>query len=183
MKRFAVVFLSVFLSIFLSPASVALAGSTEPIVTEGVISAPVAEVWQAWTTKEGMESWMVAKTDFVLGLATPWRTNYDANNSLDDETTIHQQTLAYDPERMFAFRTVKAPQTFPFPNAILKTWTVVYFEPVDAGHTKVTIRMHGYTEDEESQKMRTFFTWGNKVTLDDLVKKFAATPAGDRPPR
>jgi hypothetical protein len=37
---------------------------------------------------------------------------------------------------MFAFRTVKFPKGFPFPNAILKAWTVVYFEPVATGRPK-----------------------------------------------
>jgi hypothetical protein len=69
-------------------------------------------------------------------------------------------------------RTVKPPKGFSFPNAILKTWTVVYFEPLGASRTKVTAHMLGFTEDEESQKMRAFFETGNRTTLDNLVKKY-----------
>jgi hypothetical protein len=32
--------------------------------------------------------------------------------------------------------------------------------------------MLGFTEDEESQKMRAFFDAGNRTTLDNLVKKY-----------
>lgn len=32
--------------------------------------------------------------------------------------------------------------------------------------------MFGFTEDEESQTMRTFFEAGNKTTLDNLLKKY-----------
>jgi hypothetical protein len=33
--------------------------------------------------------------------------------------------------------------------------------------------MRGYTADPEMQKMRTFFEWGNKASMDALVKRFA----------
>ena len=34
------------------------AASVDPVVTTGIVSAPVNEVWKAVTTKEGIESWM-----------------------------------------------------------------------------------------------------------------------------
>ena len=147
--------------------------ATEPIVNEAIINAPIAEVWKIWTTAEGMQSWMVAKTDIDLRVDGLWRTSYSKASNLDDATSIHHRILGFDPGHMFSFHTVKAPKNFPFPNAILKTWTVVYFEPAGDARTKVTIRMLGFTEDEESQRMRTFFETGNKSTLDSLIKKFA----------
>jgi hypothetical protein len=57
---------------------------------------------------------------------------------------------------MLSMGTVKPPKSFPFPNAILKTWTVVYFENLADSRTKVTARMMGFREDEESPKMRLF---------------------------
>jgi len=148
------------------------AQSADVIVTEGVVNAPIDEVWKAWTTREGMESWMVGKTDFELTVGTIWHTSYDKKSSLDDESTIHQQLLAYDPLRMLAIRTVKPPKGFPFPNAIGNTWTVVYFEPLGPAQTRVTAKMLGYTGSEESQKMRAFFERGNRATLDSLIKRF-----------
>jgi len=137
------------------------------------VNAPVDEVWQAWTTREGMESWMVGKTDFELTVGAIWHTSYDKQSTLDDDRTIHQQVLAYDPGRMLAIRTVKPPKGFPFPNEIGKAWTVVYLEPIGSTQTKVTARMFGFSANEESQKMRAFFERGNRATLDSLVKRFA----------
>ena len=122
------------------------AASVEPLVTEGVVDAPVEAVWSAFTTREGLESWMVAKTDFELKTGGLWRTSYSKDSTLDDDAAIHHLILAYDPGRMFSFRTVKFPKGFPFPNALAKTWTVVYFEPLGDRQTKVTTRMLGYTE-------------------------------------
>jgi hypothetical protein len=119
-----------------------------------------------------MESWMVGKTDFEL-VGAIWHTSYDKQSKLDDERTIHQQLLAYDPGRMIAIRTVKAPKGFPFPNEIDRAWTVVYFEPAGPARTTVTAKMFGFSSGDESQKMRAFFEHGNRATLDSLVKRFA----------
>ena len=68
---------------------------------------------------------------------------------------------------------MKTPEGFPFAATIGQTWTVIYFEPIDAGRTKVTVKMLGCSMGAESQKMRAFFDVGNKATLDALVKRFA----------
>jgi len=143
-----------------------------PVITEAVVNAPVTEVWKAFTTQGGIESWMVAKTDIDLRPGGLWRTSYSKDSNLNDDASIHHTILAYDPFRMLASRTIKPPKNFAFPNAILKTWSVVYFEPVGDSATKVTAHMLGFGDDDESQKMRAFFEAGNKTTLDNLVKKY-----------
>ena len=148
------------------------AATVEPVVIEGIVNAPIEEVWKAFTTKEGIESWMVTKTEFELRVGATWRTSYSKDSNLNDDASIHHTILAYDPGRMLAFRTIKTPRNFPFPNAISKTWNVVYFEPAGPGRTKVTTHMLGYEDNEESQKMRAFFETGNQTTMDSLVKKF-----------
>ena len=158
--------------ILLCGAMLFAAAPAEPIVTEGIVNAPVDAVWKAFTTQQGLESWMVAKTEIDLTAGGSWRTSYSKESTLDDDAAIHHRILAYDPGRMFSFRTVKFPKGFPFPNAILKTWNVVYFEPVGDGQTKVTARMLGYTDEDESQRMRTFFEKGNRETMDNLIKRF-----------
>jgi len=146
--------------------------SLEPVVTEGLVNASIADVWKVLTTKEGIESWMVMKTDIDLRPGGLWRTSYSKDSSLDDDAAIHHLILAYDPGRMLSYRTIKVPGNFPFPTAIQKTWTVVYLEPADETHTRVTVHMLGFGDDEESRKMRAFFETGNKTSLDNLLKRF-----------
>jgi len=148
------------------------AASIDPVVTTGLVNAPVNEVWKVLTTKAGIESWMVAKTEFELRVGAVWKTSYSKESTLDGDTAIHHSILAYDPGRMFSFRTIKVPKGFAFPNAIAKTWTVIYLEPVGERQTRFTGRMLGFTDDEESQKMRAFFERGNQQTLDSLIKRF-----------
>jgi uncharacterized protein YndB with AHSA1/START domain len=153
-----------------------LAGQTDDVVlTEDVVNATVDDVWKAWTTKAGIESWMTAKADIDLKVGALLRTSYNAASTLDDDASIHHVILAFDPGRMLAFRTVKPPRTFPWPSAIAQTWTVVYLEPVAPARTKVTIRMLGYRDDDELRQMKPFFEKGNRVTLDALKKKFGGS--------
>jgi uncharacterized protein YndB with AHSA1/START domain len=166
MKSILLVF-ACFLSV-----TIVKAASVEPIIIEGIVNAPIEEVWKSFSTKEGIESWMVAKTEFELRVGATWRTSYNKDSNLNDDASIHHIILAYDPGRMLAFRTIKTPGNFPFPNAILKTWNVIYFEPAGTGRTRVTTHMLGFEDNEESLKMRTFFEAGNKTTMDNLIKKY-----------
>jgi uncharacterized protein YndB with AHSA1/START domain len=148
------------------------AASVEPVITEGIVNAPLEEVWKSFSTKEGIESWMVAKTEFELRVGATWRTSYSKDSNLNDDASIHHIILAYDPGRMLAFRTIKTPGNFPFPNAISKTWNVIYLESAGTGRTRVTTHMLGFEDNEESQNMRTFFEAGNKTTMDNLIRKY-----------
>ena len=146
---------------------------TGPLAAAADVNAPVGQVWAAFTTSAGIESWMTAEGDVELRVGGLMRTSYRKGAPLDGDTAIHQSILAFDPGRMLSFRTVKSPADFPFAAVIGTTWTVVYLEPLGDARTRVTVRMLGFTADPESQKMRAFFARGNQATVDALVKRFA----------
>jgi hypothetical protein len=52
-------------------------------------------------------------------------------------------------------------------------WTVLYFQPTSDGKTLLRIVGMGFGQDEESQRMRSFFEKGNAFTLDQLQKHFS----------
>lgn len=113
-------------------------------------------------------------SEYELAIGADWRTSSDRSSDLDDDTVIHNRVLAFDPGRMLAIRTVNAPADFPFPNAILDTWSVLYLETMDENHTKVTTKMFGFNESQESQEMRRFFEWGNAYELEQLNEYLSA---------
>jgi uncharacterized protein YndB with AHSA1/START domain len=148
--------------------------STDPIVVEVLVNASAQRIWDAFTTSEGIQSWMVVKGDVDLRIGGLIRTSYRKGADLDGETAIHQSILSIDPGRMLSYRTLRSPKDFPFADTIAKTWTVIYLDAVDSGRTRVTVKMLRYTSESDSQKMRAFFEIGNKTTLDALAKRFAA---------
>ena len=152
-------------------AAVCLAAPADPLVSEAVVNAPVEAAWKALTTKAGLEAWLFGKTEIDLKPGGAWLTNYNKESDLKDDTTIQQTILAFDPGRMLAFRTSKTPANFPYPG-VTQTWAILYLEPAGPGKTRVTLRMFGFGEDEQSLKMRAFFERGNRSELDKMIKFF-----------
>ncbi len=149
------------------------AQSLDSIVTEGTVAAPVSAVWTAWTTPEGLKSWLAPHVDIDLRIDGLMRTNYDPKGSLEAPGTIENKVLAFEPEKMLSIRVVKAPEKFPFKSKIGEMWTVLYFQPTPDGKTVLRIVGLGFGSDEESQRMKDFFQQGNAFTLSQLQKHFA----------
>ena len=68
--------------------------AAEPIVTTGIIDAPVAEVWKAWTTKEGWESAIAAHAEIDLRIGGLIRSVYDPKATIGDDSTIENLILS-----------------------------------------------------------------------------------------
>ncbi len=151
---------------------VAPPATLNPLKHEGVIDAPASEVWKAFTTKEGMESWMVPKASMDLRVMGKMLTTYKKDATLGDEHTIENTILAYVPERMLSIRNTKAPKGFEFPKVFQSTWSVCYFEPITEKQTRVRVMGLNYGTDEESLKVRKHFEWGNDQVLKSLQKRF-----------
>jgi len=143
------------------------------LVHEGLVNAPLDQVWAAFTTKAGLESWMVAHAEIELKIGGTMKTQYDPKGTTDDAKAIANTILSYEPMRMLSFKVTKAPQGFPFPNAIIRMWTVIYFEAQGEKATRVREISMGFGEDDESSKMREFFNRGNAATMEHLQKRFA----------
>ncbi|HET9832018.1 MAG TPA: SRPBCC domain-containing protein [Vicinamibacterales bacterium] len=142
-------------------------------VNEGVIAAPIADVWRVWSTSDGYKRLGVALAAVDLRVGGLIRSRYAADGLLGDEQTIENEILAYEPPRMIAFRIHKTPANFPFKEAWKHTWTVVTLTPLPDGRTHVRGASLGYGSDPESLAMRRFFERGNQQTIDALTASFS----------
>jgi uncharacterized protein YndB with AHSA1/START domain len=151
------------------------AGAAEDVsfVNEGIIPAPVEEVWKVFSTTEGYKALGPALADVDLRVGGTIRSRYRADGVLGDAETIENVILAYEPPTMIALRIQKVPATFPFKQAWAKPWTVMTLTPV-AGGTHLRVASLGYGTDEESVAMQNFFNAGNQQTIETLQRHFAA---------
>ena len=145
-----------------------------PISHEGVVESSVEQVWAAFTTSEGLRSWLAPHAEIDLKVGGLMRTNYNPQGQLGDAGTIENVILSFEPQRMMSIKVAKPPANFPFPNAVHKMWTVLYFSPASPGRTNVREVTLGFGPDPESQRMRAFFNHGNASTLSQLQRRFAA---------
>jgi uncharacterized protein YndB with AHSA1/START domain len=144
-----------------------------PLVEAGEIAAPVSDVWRWLATSEGVMEWMVPKAEIDLSILGEYRTHYDPNGTIGDPQTIVNEILAFEPERMLALRTKKAPADFPFAEAAKGTWSVIYLDPCGESCTRFRMVGLGYRDTESGRAMRAFFEQGNGWTLGELQKRAA----------
>ena len=152
--------------------ALAQAQAGDSITAEAIVDARVEEVWAAWTTPAGLRAWLAPHADIELRVGGLMRTNYSPDGSLGDSSSIENRILAFEPERMLSVQVARAPANFPFKLEVSDMWTVLYFEPLLEGKTRVRIVGLGFTASEQSQKMKAFFERGNAHTLAQLQKRF-----------
>jgi uncharacterized protein YndB with AHSA1/START domain len=140
---------------------------------EVIVEAPLDQVWTAFTTKAGMESWMVAHAEIDLKVGGKMLTHYDRKGKLGDSRTIENTILSFEPKRMLSLKATKPPEGFPFPEEIKDMWSVIYFDEAGPGRTRVRAVGLGFKPDANSQQLRKFFDSGNAFTLKRLQAKFA----------
>jgi uncharacterized protein YndB with AHSA1/START domain len=160
------------LSVAAYAAFLCLAGTVaaQRVVYETEIDASIDDVWKAFTTSDGLQSWMAPLAEIELAVGGKMKSNYNPDGKIGDSSTIESTILSFDPKRMLSLKATKFPEGFPFEEAAKSTWSVFYYSELPEGRTKITVVGLGYTDDEQSQKMRSFFDVANKYSLDELNK-------------
>jgi uncharacterized protein YndB with AHSA1/START domain len=152
-------------------------------VNEGIVEAPVAEVWKLFSTSDGYKALGPAQAEVDLKIGGIIRSRYGSDGPLGDSATIENQILAYEPPVMMALRIQKPPANFPFKEAWKNTWTVITLVPLENDRTRVRAASLGYGTDEESVALRRFFEAGNDVTIRNVQKRFGPVPASGSKPQ
>ena len=151
------------------------APDTSPLVHEGILNAPIADVWKGISTADGYKMWGVAKCEFDLKIGGKIRTHYNPDGTLGDDGTIEQEVLAFEPQRMLAVRITKPPKDFPFKDAWKGTWSVITLTDLGDNRTHMRLAGMGYTAEPESQAMRKFFLTGNDFSMKKAQSFFDAS--------
>ncbi len=138
------------------------------LVDEFEVEASVDDVWNAFTTTEGLKSWVAPLADIDFRIGGKWRANYNKDGKLGAATTIENTILSYDPMRMLSLKATGFPEGFKFTEAAKASWSIFYFSKLSPTKTKITIVGLGYTDSEQSKKMRAFFKPANKYSMDQL---------------
>ena len=148
----------------------------EPLSFEMVLNAPVEKVWELYTTAAGMQKWMASKASIDLKIGGEIRTSYDPESTLDDEKTIVQEILTFEPLRLLSVRLVQAPSNSPFAEASKGTWANYYFESLGPHTTRFRMVGLGYRDTEESRQMREYFVKNNPKLLQEVRRLVEPSP-------
>jgi uncharacterized protein YndB with AHSA1/START domain len=119
--------------VLLYACSTALAADEPSFVNEGIIPAPIDEVWKVFATSEGYKALGPALADVDLRFGGLIRSRYRADGVLGDAETIENVIVDYRAPATMTIRISKTPASFPFKEAWESTWTVLMLTPTDEG--------------------------------------------------
>lgn len=148
-----------------------------------VIAADLATTWDLFTTSEGVSQWMAPVGHVDLRNGGAISTNYNACATQEDGGWITNRIANFVPRRFITLQADLEPQReAAWMNETIyarrdNLYSVIEFEVVGEGQTRVTIWGLGYGEGPEWETMLGFFIAGNEWTLGQLQKAVAGQQA------
>jgi uncharacterized protein YndB with AHSA1/START domain len=153
------------------------------ITAEVIVRAPLSEVWRAWTTKEGAESFFAPRCTIDLKPGGAYEMLFDLEVEPGKQGGEGMIVLGVQPQRMLSF-TWNAPPDLPTVRGQMTHVVMRLFES-DAGSTRVTLRHDGWGHGGEWDAAFRYFSraWG-EIVLPRLKYRFEHAPVDwSNPPR
>ena len=142
----------------------------EDLVKQIVVSAPPPTVYRAWTTTEGLRTFMVPTARIDLREGGDLEILFDMSQPEGSRGSEGCVVVAFEPDRELAF-TWNFPPSLP---SIRGQHTIVRISFVAEGPgTRVTLRQSGWRDDGEWPAGWSYFdrAWGR--VLEQLRESFA----------
>ena len=153
------------------------------IRAETIVDASLDKVWDAWTTEEGIKSFLAPACNIDVRVYGPYEIFFDPEAEPGRWGSEGSKILAFQPKKMLSF-TWNAP---PHLSEVRRQWThvTVRLEETSKGQTKVTLTHDGWGEGEQWDETFAYFTkaWID-IVLFRLKYRFTAGPVDwNNPPK
>jgi uncharacterized protein YndB with AHSA1/START domain len=141
---------------------------------EIVVAAPVAAVWQDWTSKAGIESFFAPEAEIDPRVGGAFHIHIDPYGQPGMKGADDMRFMALQAPTMLSFDW-NAPPSLPQVRQ-QRTFVIVRLADVDGKSTRVTIHHVGWGDGGEWDKTFAYFenAWGN--VLGNLKKRHEAGP-------
>ncbi len=144
---------------------------------EAIVNAPVTKVWEAFTTDAGFESWATPMAHVTPGNGGMIEASYLPTSKIGDPENIRNRMVVYWPNHLLVLHNEHAPRNGPFkPEVIDKIRTVIEFQDMGDGRTRVIESGIGYGEGPDFDSMYAHFRDGNAEEFALLAKSFVSGP-------
>ncbi|HQY60217.1 MAG: SRPBCC domain-containing protein [Myxococcales bacterium] len=149
------------------------ASARVPVVVDASVdvAATPREVFDAWTTSEGLRAWLgiESRVDLRIGGAYEWIFLADAPAGAQGSEGC--QVLAYVPDELLAF-SWNAPPEIPFARS-RRAWCVLTLAPLATG-TRVRLRHLGLGEEGDWSAVGPYFARAWPSVMSRLSAHFGA---------
>ncbi|MFN0136422.1 MAG: SRPBCC domain-containing protein, partial [Phycisphaerae bacterium] len=146
------------------------------------VKATPAEVWTAWTTNEGLHTWMSPNTNVECRIGGPFEIYFNAAAPAGERGSDGCKILSYVPGEMLSYDWNAPPQ---FAHARQnRTWVVILLSAVGEKETKVRLVHLGWDDMQKAhpdhaaewKQVHEYFTKAWAMKLGHLKQRFATGP-------
>lgn len=134
------------------------------------------QVWERFATSEGYRAWATPLAKVDGGVGGMIESSYDFNAKVGDANNIRNQIVAWSPGRMLTIRNIQAPKELPGAREFGDITTILEFDDLGRGATRVTLTAVGYKPGEPYDTLYKHFSWGNAYSLVKLKESFTKGP-------
>lgn len=141
---------------------------------EVLVAAPIGEVWKAWTTRDGIVSFMAPDAEIDARPGGAFHVHFDPLAAPGMKGADDMRYMALQPPTLLSFDW-NAPPHLPQARA-QRTFVVVRLQEVDGKSTRVTLHHTGWGDGGEWDQAHAYFdrAWGG--VLASLKKRFDSGP-------
>lgn len=150
-----------------APASTAPAAPPKQLVIELEVPAPLPAVWQAFTTSDGLSTWLGPNATVDLRPGGDWLVHFPGGS------TGGGTILSFVPQKELVVSAL-APDSFPTVRAT-RTHAVFTFE-ADGDSTIVRLTQSGWQQGAEWDRAYEYLVAGNAQLMSMLHRRFRAGP-------
>ena len=137
------------------------------LMIEVIVPAPIGEVWKAFTTSDGLSTWLTPNAVVDLREGGEWTAKFPGGS------TGGGTILSFVPEKELLISAL-APDKFP---TVRATRTRVKFSfEAKGGSTLVRLTQTGWKEGDEWVRAYEYLTVGNAQLLATLHHRFVSGP-------
>lgn len=144
------------------------------IKKEIIISASVNDVWESWTTLEGVKSFFAPQAEIELSIGGKYEMYFLLKNPPGLRGGEGCKILSFLPKQMLSF-SWNAPPQFPQVRQCF-TWVVLLFTEITPQTTKITLTQLGWQSGSEWEKVYEYFNNAWEIVLKRLEQRFVQGP-------
>jgi uncharacterized protein YndB with AHSA1/START domain len=156
--------------LFLRPA----VAEERAIEREITVAAGLTEVWSAWTTNDGIRSFLAPDAQVELRVGGPFEIYFDPFANPGMRGADDMVIMAFQEQKMLSF-TWNAPPHLPEARR-QRTHVLVRLSAINATETRVTLRHDGWGEGGEWDQAFDYFSRAWTNVMASLQKRFAEGP-------
>ncbi|MDH4222485.1 MAG: SRPBCC domain-containing protein [candidate division Zixibacteria bacterium] len=141
---------------------------------EIIVAASLKEVWDAWTTTQGVKSFFSSQAKVELVVGGAYEIYFDLKAPYGSKGSEGCKVLSFLPREMLSFEW-NAPPDFGKLRG-QHTRVILLFKELKSGRVKVILSHLGWGKGKNWDKLYEYFDQAWSYVLDNLKKRFTEGP-------